>query len=187
MQLRFFVWGVVFSLVACTEVALKSGEHYKVSERVYLYKLKKWSFDGRLSVTDGKESWSASIDWSHTEYKDQIKLSGPLGQGAVMIILTDAGVMIDKGDDKILQSKQVDEFVAQQLGVFVPVRALRFWVLGLPQTSYAVVEKNDGFEQANWHVHYLQMQQMEKDWFPRKVNVENHNIKLKLVIDQWAR
>ncbi len=173
-------------LGACSSVPLKSGGRYKVSERVHLYQLKKWAFDGRLSVTDGKEAWSASIDWVHTQNKDEIKLSGLLGQGAALITLTDNWVMIDKGDDKVQQSTQVDDFIAQQLGVSIPVRALKFWVLGLPNTDNLMVEKNDGFEQANWQVHYVQMQRSGKEWLPRKINVNNRGVKLKLVIDQWV-
>lgn len=184
---RFFSALTVVLLVACSEIPVKSGEMYKISERARVYAIKNWSFEGRLAVSDGNESWSAAIEWAHTENKDEIKLSGPLGQGAAMITLTDDKVIIDKGDDKIQQSAQIDALIAQQLGMIVPVRALRFWVLGLPQADNPVVEKNEGFEQANWQVHYVQMQQSGNLWLPRKMNVENQKAKLKLVIDQWVR
>lgn len=183
---RFLLPLVLLGLAACSEMPVKSGQPFQVSERAHLYQLKNWSFDGRLSLTDGQESWSAAIEWQHSEKKDEIKLSGPLGQGGVLIILTDELVIIDRGDDKITQSNQVDEFISQQLGVFVPVRALRYWVLGLTQPETAVLELEDGFVQSKWTVHYLQMQQSGKEWLPRKINVEQAQAKLKLVIDQWG-
>jgi outer membrane lipoprotein LolB len=173
-------------LVACTDVPIKSGEHFKVLERAHLYKLKHWSFDGRLSLSNGQESWSASIAWNHTEGRDEIKLAGPLGQGATLIVLTNDWVSIDRGDGKIAQSTQVDAFVQQQLGMLVPVRALRYWVLGLTHPDSAFVEREDGFEQSKWAVHYLQMQQLDSGWMPRKIGVEQDEAKLKLIVEQWT-
>jgi outer membrane lipoprotein LolB len=72
------------------------------------------------------------------------------------------------------------------LGVFVPVRALRYWVLGLTQPDSPFFEVGDGFVQSNWDVHYLQMQNLGKEWLPRKIGVEHGEAKLKLVVDQWT-
>lgn len=191
-QLKFFAIVVGFSLLsACSNIPVKTDEHYKVADRTHLYLLKKWAFDGRISLSDGKESWSANIVWGHTEGKDEIKLSGLLGQGAAFITLTDKSVTINRGDEKPKQSTQVEEFIQQQLGVFVPVRALRFWVLGLINPASSYVEKGDGFKQSNWDVHYLQMQNIQlqnqkSEWLPRKIGVEQGDAKLKLVIDQWT-
>lgn len=173
-------------LAACTELPVRTDEHYSVSERKHLYKLKQWAFDGRLSLSDGRESWSATVVWTHTEGKDEIKLSGPLGQGAAVITLTNDSVIIDRGDDKPKQSKEVDDFIRQQLGVFVPVRALRYWVLGLTNPNMQFFEVGDGFKQSNWDVHYLQMQNLGNEWLPRKIGVEQGDAKLKLFIDQWT-
>lgn len=173
-------------LVACTDLPVKSGEHYKLAERTSLYKLKQWSFDGRLSLTNGQESWTVSIEWAHVDDKDEIKLAGPLGQGATMIVLTDNLVSIDRGDGKIAQSSQIDAFIKQQLGIFVPVRALRYWVLGLASPEGSFVEIADGFEQSEWTVHYLQMQMLGSEWMPRKIGVEQNEAKLKLIVEQWV-
>lgn len=186
-RVKFFVVLIGVGLLnACSTVPVRTDEHYKVSERTHLYLLKRWSFDGRISLSDGRESWSASIMWAHTEGKDEIKLSGPLGQGAAVITLTDNLVTINRGDEKPKQSTQVEEFIQQQLGVFVPVRALRFWVLGLINPASPYLEKGDGFRQSNWEVHYLQLQNQGNEWLPRKIGVEQGNAKLKLFIDQWT-
>jgi outer membrane lipoprotein LolB len=176
---------LVLCLPACTDLPLKSGEQYKISANKSMAALKTWSFEGRLAVNDGQESWSASLEWTHTEARDEIRLSGPLGQGAAVIVLTQDLVTIDKGDGQIYQSNQLDEFIQQQLGIAVPVSALRFWVLGIPQPEKPAVEIKEGFEQVNWQVHYGQMQKVGQAWLPRKMNVEYQDVKLKLVIDQW--
>jgi outer membrane lipoprotein LolB len=185
--MRFLVLFIGITwLSACTEVPVKSDEHYSVAERKHLYLLRQWSFDGRVSVADGRESWSATIVWAHVDGKDEIKLSGPLGQGAAVITLTNDLVTIDRGDEKLRQSKEVDEFIHEQLGMFVPVRALRYWVLGLTHPDSPFLEVGDGFSQSKWDVHYLQMQNQGKEWLPRKMGIEQGEAKLKLIIDKWT-
>lgn len=184
---RFFL-GLIIAilLTACTQTLLKPVTKYRLAERDEFYQLQKWSFDGRLALSDGKESWSASIEWAHSKEKDELKLSGPLGQGAVAITLTENLVIIDRGDEQIQQSSDVDAFIEQQLGMFIPVRALRYWVLGLTAPDKAFVELTDGFEQEKWIIQYSQMQQTNKEkWMPRKLKAHQDKTRLKLIIDNW--
>jgi outer membrane lipoprotein LolB len=172
-------------LTGCSSVPVKTDEKYQALERTHIYLWNKWAFNGRISVSNGKESWSANIVWEHTEGQDEIKLSGFLGQGAAVITLTDTMVTINRGDEKPRQSEHVEAFIQKELGIVVPVRALRFWVLGLINPSETYTENGDGFQQSNWDVHYLQMQNVGSEWLPRKMAVEQGDAKLKLMVDQW--
>ncbi|NOQ37170.1 MAG: outer membrane lipoprotein LolB, partial [Methylococcaceae bacterium] len=67
----------MFFLAGCAETVVRPIAKYNLSDRAEFYQLKKWSFDGRLALFDGKESWSASIEWTHSDGKDELKLSGP--------------------------------------------------------------------------------------------------------------
>jgi len=138
-------------------------------------------------VTSATDSWSASIEWQHETHQDKIKLSGPLGQGAIAITLTAENISIDTGEKIIQKSENIDALIQQQLGIFIPVQALRYWVLGLtaPDQSYEIHE--NGFTQAQWLIRYSQMQQLEtQQWMPRKLSVQQQQTKLKLIIDHWV-
>lgn len=150
-----------------------------------LYKVNQWSFEGRVSLTGSDDSWTANMDWQHSHDKEKIKLSGPLGQGATVIQLTKSGVTIDRGDGKVQTSNQPEAFINQQLGLFVPVQSLRYWVIGLPEPTAAFVETATGFKQAGWLIEYKQMQVVKSIAMPQKVTVSNEQVKLKLIIDQW--
>ncbi len=151
-----------------------------------LYELEHWSFDGRLALTGQSDSWSANISWEHSPETEKIKLSGPLGQGAVIISLTGNVVTIDRGGDDVQSSTQAEEFINQQLGMFVPVRSLRYWVVGLPEPSQAYKDTDVGFNQAGWLSEYKQMQFVKDDGaMPHKMMVMNNQVKLKLIIDRW--
>ena len=77
------------------------------------------------------------------------------------------------------------QFVRQQLGVFVPVRSLRSWVVGLPEPKSSFIKTNNGFKQAEWMIEYDQMQKINDYLLPHKITVTNPKVKLKLIIDQW--
>jgi outer membrane lipoprotein LolB len=176
---------MLLAISACTTTPTEKLKLYSKTDKLHLYSMSNWSFEGRLAITGQKDSWSANIDWQHSTSKDEIKLSGPLGQGATVIRLTEKEVIIDRGSGHVQSSNNPEQFINQQLGMFVPVNSLRYWVLGLPEPSQNALETSDGFNQLGWLVSYLQMQSVDKESMPRKVTILNDKVKLKLIIDHW--
>ncbi len=178
--------GAILLLSACASFRKEPVESYSRASLLPLYKLTQWTFDGRLAVTGRKDSWTANIDWEHHVDKDLIRLSGPLGQGATVIILMDNFVTIDRGNGEVQSSSQPDIFIGQQVGITVPVQSLRYWVVGLPEPTHVFDENDSGFKQSGWQVEYNIMQSIKNQPVPRKVTVKNEQVKLKLIIDQWV-
>ena len=183
---RSAVWCLLLILSGCTTAPVVPQAQYAVAARAQLYKLEQWSFEGRLALTGKNDAWSASINWGHKPDDEKIKLSGPLGQGATIIQLTGDRVTIDRGDEKAQSSTQPEAFINQQLGMFVPVRSLRYWVIGLPEPTSAYVATANGFKQAGWLIDYKQMQPVDSQSMPHKITVTNEQVKLKLIIDLWV-
>ncbi len=179
------LWCLVLMLSACSITPEEPEVHYSKLAREHLYRLESWSFEGRLALTGKNDSWSANINWGHKQDDEKIKLSGPLGQGTTVIRLTGDLVTIDRGDGQVQSSTQPEQFINQQLGMFVPVHFLRYWVVGLPEPTSAFVETPTGFKQAGWHIDYKQMQPVDNQSMPHKITVTNEQVKLKLIIDQW--
>jgi outer membrane lipoprotein LolB len=179
-------WCFVLLLPACSTAPVEPEVVYSKIAREHLYKLERWSFEGRLALTGKNDSWSASINWGHRPDDEKIKLSGPMGQGATVIQLTGDLVIIDRGGDEVQSSTRPEEFINQQLGMFVPVNSLRYWVVGLPEPTSAFVETATGFTQSGWLIEYKQMQSVDNQSMPRKIAVTNEQVKLKLIIDQWV-
>jgi outer membrane lipoprotein LolB len=170
---------------ACSVVPVEPDFHYSRTAMLRLYELEHWSFEGRLALTGQSDSWSANISWKHSPESEKIKLSGPMGQGAVVISLTGNIVTIDRGGDDVQSSTQPEEFINQQLGMFVPVRSLRYWVVGLPEPSRSYKDTEVGFNQAGWLSEYKQMQPVNDGAMPHKMTVMNSQVRLKLIIDHW--
>ena len=181
----FGLYLVILMVSGCTTEIVAPETLYSKITRESLYNLEQWSFEGRLGLTGIKDSWQANINWQHRSSDEEIKLSGPLGQGATIIKLTGTLVTIDRGNDKIQTSLEPEAFISQQLGMFVPVRSLRYWVIGLPEPGSPYVEAGLGFRQAGWLIEYKQMQRVNAQNMPRRITVTNEKVKLKIMIDQW--
>lgn len=186
-KVRLIIWVCCIGLLSgCSLFQVEPPSvPYSKTASLPLYKLERWSLDGRLSITGRDDSWSANIDWQHSIDKEHIKLSGPLGQGATVIQLSKGVVTIDRGDGKVQSSNQPEAFINQKLGMFVPVQSLRYWVIGLPEPNRDFVETATGFKQSGWLIEYKQMQNVKMTTVPYKVNVTNDQVKLKLIIDEW--
>lgn len=182
-----FCAALVASLSACAlfvSAPLEVSYSKKVNHA--LYQLAPWSLEGRLALTSERDSWTADLAWSHRRGDEYIKLSGPLGQGAVMIHLAGNLVTVAQGDGKIESSDDPEGFINQRLGMFVPVSSLRYWVLGLPEPELDFEDADSGFRQSGWTVAFQAMQSVGQLLLPRKMSVANDRVKLKLIIDQWT-
>ncbi|NOU22404.1 MAG: outer membrane lipoprotein LolB [Methyloglobulus sp.] len=175
----------VLLLSACASVSTVPGGFYSQAARAHLYDMREWRMEGRVAITSPKDSWSAHIEWSHLPDSETIRLSGPLGQGAVVIELSGDVVKIDRGGGHVQTSNQPEQFISQQLGLFVPLQSLRFWAVGLPESGQAFQETDDGFVQDGWLIAYKEMQKTGAEIMPHKMAVSNEHAKLKLIVDQW--
>ena len=172
-------------LVSCADAPVKPTSPFQLSGRDYLYAKASWSFAGRMAVSDNNDSFSASIAWEHRGRQDKLELAGLFGQGRTLIELTDNGVVIDNGDERLQYSGNADEVISRKVGVDIPVSALKYWVLGLVEPEADYNELGNGFVQSGWNVMYLQMQAVGGDDMPRKIRVEQDDVKLKLIINNW--
>jgi outer membrane lipoprotein LolB len=175
----------VLLLSACASVSTVPNGHYSQAARAHLYDMQEWYLEGRVAISSPKDSWSANIEWHHLPDSEKIKLSGPLGQGAMVIELAGDVVKIDRGGGNVQTSNQPERFINQQLGLFVPLQSLRFWAVGLPEAGQKFQGTDDGFVQNEWLIAYKEMLKTGTETMPHKMAVSDGHVKLKLIVDQW--
>lgn len=183
---RVCVLMAVFLLSSCASLPDKVEKPFDLQARAALYGKNDWSFSGRMSVTDEVNAVSASIEWLHHNKLENIKLSGPFGQGRARIILTDTAVEVEQAGESIRYLGDVDEIVSTQIGVQLPASSLKYWVLGLTEPNVDYVQSESGFMQHGWKVTYLEMQSSGGFELPRKIKIERGKARLKLIINQWG-
>lgn len=176
---------LVIMLSACSTVAEKPFADYQLVKLQHLQQQGRWAFEGRLALVDEKDSVSASISWRHTEEQDDIELTGPLAQGRLAISVTPDRVVIDDGDNRQEYRGRADAVVAEQLGMDMPVNALKYWVLGVNDPDQAFLEQDGGFFQNGWLIRFREMQKVNSEWLPKRMTAQKDKTRIKLIVDQW--
>ena len=169
----------------CASLEEKPMLAYRLADMQQFQQDRPWQFEGRIALANEKESISASISWIHQLQRDDIELTGPLAQGRLAIAVLPDKVIIEDGDNRQEFQGAIESVFSEQLGVEVPVQALRYWILGVNDPHQAVVEQVDGFGQSGWTVKYKEMQAVGDLRLPRKIGVEKQLTKIKLIVDQW--
>jgi outer membrane lipoprotein LolB len=178
-------------VVGCASLERQTVRVLTPAERQELYDVEAWSVDGRIAVHSEGDAWHAGFSWRHDSVEDVLHIAGPLGQGAVDIVLRGQWIQITRSDGTREVSERPEELLQARLGVAVPLSALRYWILGLPEPDFEHVSRHDSsgqlraLKQLGWDVIY-ERYSGEGGWvLPTKMLVMQADIRLKIVIDQW--
>lgn len=160
-------------------------------ELAWLERIDRWQLQARLGVRGERESWHGGIDWVFHNGQDRLVLSGPFGQGGVVIQIDAGQIRIERAGGETQVSDRPEELLEAMLGVAVPVIAMHFWIRGLPAPGHKRIEYgSDGrirrLLQQGWEVEYLEYRALGPYALPVKLILTGpRGVRLKLVVDQW--
>lgn len=150
-----------------------------------------WNLEGRVGVKLSREGWQADVHWRHERTQDRLRLSGPFSQGLVSIVIQDDLIYINEGEGPVL-AKEPERYLKERLGFVVPLKSLRYWVLGRPNPalpSQPLSPANGalpGFVQSGWLVRAEDVGLRDGFEIPGRLWVEGPGVRLKILIDQWS-
>ncbi len=181
----------IVGMAGCASLEPQTARVLTPAERQKLYAVEAWAVDGRIAVHAEGDAWHASFSWRHDRKEDVLHIAGPLGQGGVDIVLCGQWIQITRSDGTREVSERPEELLQARLGVAVPLSALRYWILGLPEPGFEHVSRHDSsgqlraLKQQGWDVIY-ERYSGEGEWvLPKKMLITKADIKLKIVVDRW--
>ncbi|CAA0083165.1 Outer-membrane lipoprotein LolB [Zhongshania aliphaticivorans] len=147
-----------------------------------------WQLQGKIGLWFNDKQESATIDWSQCNAnKTRIRLSGPLGTGAIELSADQSGATLLQGGETIKADSI--EALADRAAWPIPVDALRFWVRGRAQPT----EKLDGRVNTNGQLEYLTQLGWQINYryrtpfhqLPNKIMAESSSSRLTVIISDW--
>lgn len=120
----------------------------------------------------------------------QIRLSGPLGSGTVMISRSGGAVTLRDGP-KTVTSANAESLLKQQTGIRLPVTNLYYWIRGIPAPGAVQGEKRDPaghltlLKQGGYTIQYLQYTSTAGTLLPTNVKLQGNGIFIKFIIKNW--
>jgi len=154
--------------------------------------LNDWQFRGRIAVRLQNDAWSATLFWRETRDTYTLRVIAPLGRGTFELTGTAAGVELHTADNRILRAADAETLLRDNLGWQLPVSGMRWWVRGLPQPGAEPehMEINargllDKLAQDGWQVEYQEYRPGAEPVLPRRMSLENGDVRVRLVISEW--
>ena len=162
------------------------------AHRAWLEGVSTWRASGRVAVSSGSESFSATLRWRQARDGFRIQLSGPFGQGAVRVEGAGGGVVLRTADGRIARAPTPEALLAAELGVQVPVSVLRYWLLGRPApgSTPQVLDLDWAgriarLEQAGWQVNYQEYRDSGAGALPARLDIRNEQVEARILISRW--
>jgi outer membrane lipoprotein LolB len=169
-----------------SEQAQRSWE----TRRAALQQLHAFSLQGRLAES-GLVSFGGALSWMQDGEQFQARFYGPLGVGAVAISGTPQEMEV-RSKDGTTRTRDPEAFMQQQFGWSLPLRGLRYWVLGLPAPGGQTALKLDEFghilslKQDGWELSYTEYQNVAGLELPKKFTISDSERGFKVFVDTWV-
>ena len=147
-----------------------------------------WQLKGKIGLWHGAKKESAAIDWQQCSADSlHIRLSGPLGSGAIELFADQNGASLSQNGE----TRRADniESLAADAQWPLPVNALRLWVRGraAPQLELHSRINTSGqvetLQQAGWTLHYRYNDPQQT--LPDRVEASSADTRLTLIIREW--
>lgn len=223
--MRFSVVFCLLALVAACQtvpiaeeqdLGLEKGKLYQPGsenfkeQQEHIQQLTDWQVNGVFSYSDNEENaangkilWQVSRSEESTlksqSVQEKIRLVGPVGAGAVELIVDQQQAMLVSGKQRLVDpSGNVEALLFRAVGWRLPISEMRYWLFGMPAPALAGrywLDSNgdiDRLQQSGWDITFSKQQPFVQNnskllrQHPRKVFAENekNGIKVRLVAKQ---
>lgn len=162
-----------------------------------LLKADHWVLQGKIGVAGEvngkKDGGSGTLTWTQdgdTHYEFVVR--GPVGSKSFKLTVKPEGAVLEGLDGGPQQSPDVESLVQNALGWHVPLRDLRYWVLGMRADAGPADLKfgDDGLLQSmtqdGWTITYPAWDTTRQPAVPTKIFASNPPYSVRLSVESWT-
>lgn len=167
----------------------KSPQEQKHSE---VAQLKTWQAKGRMAIQHKDKGTNVSYVWQQYPHNYQIRLFGPFGSGSVYITGYPNYVELKESNGKITRASTPEGLLSKATGLNLPITGLNHWLRGLPVPKQPIQSQrvdNRGtlqhLAQQGWFIRYDNYNFEQSTPLPSKMQLQNKDVKVKLVVTEW--
>lgn len=161
-----------------------------------LERLDDYRFSGGIGFWTQTQSQSGRVDWDQAKDNFQLKLTGPLGVGEILLQEKGGSATLWRGSDIVASGAAADDVVNRSLGqdMPVPLRQLKYWVLGLPGDASTILRDAAGKLQSirymsnagnDWEVRFKKYITVEQLSVPALITASDGSFSVRLVLKKW--
>ncbi len=153
-----------------------------------------WQLRGKITVKVPDESDSARVFWQNQKDATyQIRLSGPLGQGAAYIKGQPGFVSFEQAGEPPRIAAAAEDLLLDTLDLDLPISNLHYWVRGIPAPKTRVrASQRDAdnnlaqLQQDGWTLSFSRYEPVDNWNLPGRMVAERGDMTLIIVISSWT-
>lgn len=157
-----------------------------------LSRIQSWSLKGLIGIREPQKSAvSATIQWQQQQQSYHIALYGPLGTNSYELTGRPGYVQLAGANGKQASARSAEELLAKEVGWYLPVSNLYYWIRGIPVPNVPAQKQVDGYNhliqlnQQGWSIQFLSYTSVNHIDIPNRITFSNPRLNVKLVINQW--
>jgi len=162
------------------------------ARRDALTKLDDWQLEGRIGLNAGREGGSGTFTWQQVRDGLDFRFRGPLGAGGFRIYGDDDHLRVKTTEGEEFELVDPERELRERYGWSVPLRSMRYWMLGIPDPNGEAAETLDDAQQTlallqqnGWTVEYGGYDETAGMLLPRKLTMEGNGIRVRVVVEHW--
>lgn len=148
-----------------------------------------YTLEGRVSVKHGTSAHHAALTWQHDADRDEIELSGPLGQQAARLSRDASGARLVTSSRETVTAADWDNLAERVLGVALPLDEIAHWLVaglaGNASVEYDSMGRPRRAAVNRWRIDYLAYESASPDALPTLIELRRDDIDVRLKIDTW--
>lgn len=182
----------LLTTTGCSLLPMKSEKSRLAWEarRELLTGIDRFSLQARVS-SGGVFGVKGNLTWRQQGERFDMHVAGPFGIGAASI--RGQGKQIEiRTAKRTITTDDPERDLHDRLGWTFPVTHLRYWVLGVPAPGSAAEVEHDregrleSLAQDGWTLEVSEYQRAGGLELPRKFEVANDEVRIKVVVDSWS-
>ena len=158
-----------------------------------LSRIRGWTLHGTLAARPtGGEASRVTLRWSQSPDAYLMRFMGPLGVGLFEVEGSASAVEARFPDGRRRNAASPEALLEQEIGWSVPLRGLRYWIVGLPAPGGvpSKAELDDRgrlarLEQAGWTVIYERYDTVDGLPLPERIQFSNASVDATVIVRRW--
>jgi len=148
-----------------------------------------WLLEGRLAISNGKDSGSGRIDWRQEGTHYDFRLRAPVSGQNWQLLGDDTGCQLQGLHAEPVLAASPEELLRRELGWELPVDAMRSWLFGEGGAG-ATIERNEAGDpirmtDAGWTIEYRDWQAQDGRSMPKRVIARRAPFQVRLAVTRW--
>ncbi len=184
-------------LAACSGRQLVAPDHDAAAaafrqHSAFLQTLNAGNLAGKLSIDDGEDGGSGRLKWQIRNSDSQMEFRGALGKGAWQLSSGPGYAQLQRADGSMVSSASADDLVESELGWHIPVKSLKWWVLGLPAPGATEMLELDSngrvlvMQQNGWSIRFERYRIFGDVELPALMIAVSGDYRVKMAVSSWT-